>query len=362
MSYHWLSELLYPRLEISLDKIKHNTQILVGMCRGSGISVIGVTKAFCGCEVIARAMVAGGVDGLADSRIENLKRLCHIKLPKLLLRLPMISQAREVVEYSDISLNSEIETLKALSAAASSIRRTHRVILMFDLGDLREGIYDQTEMLRTVEAALALDNIVVAGIGTNLTCHSGVIPTQNHLTRLIELSKTIENNFDIVIDIVSGGSSSSLHLLEKAAMPDGINQLRLGEAIILGRETSYGHPIIGTHDDCFRLITEIIEIKDKPSVPTGEIGLDAFGNKPSFVDKGVRKRAICAVGKQDVFPQDMVPEDDDIVILGASSDHLILDITECRRPYQVGQMVSFKLNYAGILSCMTSPYVSKSFM
>jgi predicted amino acid racemase len=216
-------------------------------------------------------------------------------------------------------------------------------------------------MLRTVEAALDLDGIVVAGIGTNLTCHGGVIPTQNHLARLVELRRTIESSFDIVLDIVSGGSSSSLHLLEKATLPDGINQLRLGEAIILGRETAYGHPIIGTHDDCFRLITEIIEIKNKPSVPIGEIGLDSFGNKPSFVDKGVRKRAICAIGKQDVFPQYMVPEDGDIVIIGASSDHLILDITDCHRPYQVGQMIFFKLKYGGILSSMTSEYVSKSF-
>ncbi len=361
MPHRGPSELPYPKLEISLDKIKHNTQILVGMCRDSRIGVIGVTKAVCGCEAIARAMVAGGVVGLGDSRIENLKRLRRIELPKLLLRLPMISQAREVVEHSDISLNSELETIKALSAAASSIHRTHRVILMFDLGDHREGIIDQTEMLRTVKETLQLEWIIVSGIGTNLSCINGVIPTKDNLARLVELKRMIEMNFDIDLGIVSGGNSSSLHLIEEKAMPDGINQLRLGESIVLGRETAYGRPITETYDDCFRLIAEIIEIKDKPSVPTGEIGLDSFGNKPSFVDRGVRKRAVCAVGKQDVFPQDMVSEDGDIVIIGASSDHLILDITECQRPYQVGQLVSFKLKYGGILSCMTSPYVSKSF-
>jgi len=362
MSHRGPPELPLPRLEISLDKINQNTKLLVGMCHGSKISVIGVTKAFCGCEEIARSMEAGGVDGLADSRIENLKRLHSIKLPKLLLRLPMISQALEAVEYADISLNSEIATLKALSAAASSRRRTHRVILMFDLGDLREGIFDEADLLRTVESALELDSIVLAGIGTNLTCQSGLIPTEYHLARLVELRKTIENRFDIVLDVTSGGSSSTLHLLEKAAIPTGINQLRLGEAILLGRETSYGHPIVGTHDDCFRLITEIIEIKKKPSVPTGEIGLDAFGNKPIFTDKGVRTRALCAIGRQDVFPQNMAPEDGDIAIIGASSDHLILDMTDCHRPYQVGDMVHFKLRYGGILSCMTSSYVSKAFV
>jgi predicted amino acid racemase len=353
------AESTYPRLEISLDKIKHNTEILVRMCRRSGIRVAGVTKVFCGHEVIARAMMAGGIDTLADSRIENLKRLRDIKLPKMLLRLPMISQAGEVVEYADISLNSEIETIRALSAEAILKDRTHKVILMFDLGDHREGIINQSEMLRTVEETLQLKRISMAGIGANLGCFGGVIPTKENLTRLVELKRTIERTFDIVLDIVSGGNSSSLYLVEEEAMPEGINQLRLGESLVLGRESTYGHRIIGTYDDCFKLIAEIIEIKDKPSVPAGKIGFDAFGNIPSFVDKGIRKRAICAIGKQDVFPERLIPEDGDMVILGASSDHLILDINECHRSYRVGEFVSFKLTYPGILSSMTSTYVSK---
>ena len=165
----------------------------------------------------------------------------------------------------------------------------------------------------------------------------------------------------MLLGIVSGGNSSSLYLLEENTMPDGINQLRLGESILLGSETAYFHRIKGTYNDCFRLIAEIIEIKDKPSIPTGKLGLDAFGNKPEFVDKGIRKRAICAIGKQDVLPQDLVPEDQEIYIIGASSDHLILDITDCKYVYRIGSLVSFYLTYGGILSSMTSEYVSKSF-
>ena len=361
MSHRKLVEASYPRLEISLDKIRHNTETLVRMCRRSGIRVAGVTKVFCGHPKIARAMVAGGIDVIADSRIENLKRLRDIELPKLLLRLPMISQVAEVVQYADISLNSEIETIRALSAEAGSKNRTHKIILLFDLGDLREGIIDPTEMLRTMEEALQLERIIVAGVGTNLTCYGGVIPTKDNLGRLVELKRTIESSFDIVLDIVSGGNSSSLHLVEEETVPDGINQLRLGESIVLGRETAYGHQIIGTYDDCFKLIAEIIEIKHKPSIPTGELGLDSSGNKPSFVDKGIRKRAICAIGKQDVNPESIIPDDGDIVILGASGDHLILDVTEGHRAYKVGDLVSFKLAYGGILSSMTSEYISKSF-
>lgn len=361
MSHRKLAQASFPRLEISLAKIRRNTETLVRLCWRSRIHVAGVTKVFCGHPLIARAMVAGGINVIADSRIENLKRLRDIELPKLLLRLPMISQAGEVVEYADISLNSEIETIKALSAEASFKDRTHKVILMFDLGDLREGIIDPTEMLRTVEQALQLKRIIVAGIGANLTCYGGVIPTKDNLDKLIELKRTMESRFDIDLDIVSGGNSSSLHLVEEQTMPDEINQLRLGESIVLGRETAYGRRISGTYDDCFKLIVEIIEIKDKPSIPTGELGLDSFGNKPSFVDRGVRKRTICAIGKQDVVPENLIPDDREIIILGASSDHLILDVTESDSLYRVGDLVSFKLTYGGILSSMTSEYVGKSF-
>jgi predicted amino acid racemase len=158
---------------------------------------------------------------------------------------------------------------------------------------------------------------------------------------------------------VSGGNSGSLYLVKTGDIPDGINQLRLGESIVLGRETAFGNQIEGTYDDCFKLIAEVIEVKNKPSLPIGEIGMNAFGNKPGFVDKGLRKRAICAIGKQDINTEDIIPDDKAISILGASSDHLILDITDCDGVYRVGDTVSFKLTYGGILSSMTSEYVTK---
>lgn len=352
----------YPKLEISLDKISHNTAVIVRMCQRCGISVAGTTKGYCCHASITKAMMDGGIDAIGDSRLANLKRIGDIRLPKILLRLPMISQASEVIEYANISLNSEIETIRALSEAARLKNVTHQIILMYDLGDLREGIFSPDEMFRVVEGSLKLGRIHIAGIGTNLTCYGGVIPTKENLARLVDLKRAIEGGFNISLEIVSGGNSSSLYLVENQTMPDGINQLRLGESILLGRETTYGSQIEGTYDDCFKLIAEIIEIKDKPSIPIGELGLDAFGNIPRFVDKGIRKRAICAIGKQDIFPQNMVAEDQNINIIGASSDHMILDITGCNQVYHVGSLVSFRLTYSGVLSSMTSEYVGKSFV
>ncbi|WP_427339114.1 ornithine racemase Orr [Caloranaerobacter sp. DY30410] len=351
----------YPCVEISLDKIKHNTEKLVELCKKHEINVTGVTKVFCGEPKIAKIMVEGGVQILADSRIENLIKLKDINVPKMLLRLPMISQVDDVVRYSDISLNSELKTIKELSKKAEELNKKHKIILMVDLGDLREGIFDEEEIFLVVSEILKLDGIKLIGIGTNLTCYGGVIPKYENLSRLVKIKMNIEKKFNIKLDIISGGNSSSLYLLKTGEMPKEINQLRLGESIVLGRETAYGKSIENTYDDCFKLIVEIIEVKEKPSVPIGEIGMDAFGNKPTFVDKGIMKRAICAIGKQDVDLGDIIPYDKDIEILGASSDHLILDITKCEKDYEVGDNVEFKLTYGGILKVMTSEYVKKNF-
>jgi predicted amino acid racemase len=354
------TETVYPRLEIAVDKIKHNTKTLVELCHRVGIRVAGVTKVFCGHPIIAQAMIAGGVAVIADSRVENLKKLAHAELPKLLLRLPMISQVDEVVQYADISLNSELETIKKLSTEAISKRKIHKIILMIDLGDLREGIIEETEIFNTIEEILNLKGVVLVGVGTNLTCYGGVIPTEKNLSELVRLKEVIERKYELKIETVSGGNSSSLYLIEKGDIPAGINQLRLGESIVLGRETAFGAQIKGTYDDCFKLIAEVIEVKEKPSRPIGEkVGLDAFGKKPRFDEKGIRTRAICAIGRQDIEIEGLIPDETGISILGASSDQLILDVTDCDRVYRVGDNVSFKLTYSGILSSMTSEYVTK---
>lgn len=351
----------YPRIEIDLNKIKHNTEKLVGICKENHIDVAGVTKVFCAFPEVAEAMVEGGVSILADSRVENLEKISHIDVPKLLLRLPMISQVEKVVELADISLNSELETIKALAQSAVKQNKIHKIILMIDLGDLREGIFDEGEVFEAIEKIIELQGIELIGVGTNLTCYGGVIPRKENLNKLLDFKEKVEKKYNITLNTISGGNSSSIHLLESGEMPEDINQLRLGESILLGRETAFGERIKDTYDDCFKLIAEIIEIKEKPSVPIGEIGMNAFGKKPSFIDKGNRKRAICAVGKQDIDTGDVMPDDSNISILGASSDHFILDLTDCDENYKVGDKISFNLTYGGVLSATTSEYVRKIF-
>ncbi|AOT72843.1 ornithine racemase Orr [Geosporobacter ferrireducens] len=347
-----------PRIEIDLSKIRTNTKILTDRCKKAGIQVAGVTKGFCAVPQIAEALVEGGIAMLADSRLENFDKIAHIPLPKILLRLPMISQVEKVVSLVDISLNSELSTIKKLSEESLKQKKIHKIILMIDLGDLREGIWNN-QVIETIEEIVNLDGIKLIGVGTNLTCYGGVIPTKNNLGLLADFAKEILEKFQIQLEIISGGNSSSLYLLDREEMPKSINHLRLGESIVLGRETAFGEAIPGTYQDAFRLVAEIIELKEKPSVPIGEIGMDAFGNKPVFEDRGIRKRAILAVGRQDVSVNNLIPKDEKISILGASSDHLIIDVTDSSKEYAVGDEVSFNIEYGALLQLMTSEYVYK---
>lgn len=351
----------YPRVDIDLNKLTYNAKFLLNMCNGKMIDVAVVTKVFCAEPDIVKGILDAGVKTIGDSRIANLKKIVNLPCEKLLLRIPALSEVREVIMYSDISLNSEIDTIKALSKEAIRAKKTHKIILMVDLGDLREGVLEK-DVLEISREIVKLPNIKFMGIGTNLTCYGGVIPDEVNLGRLLNIKNNIEKELNVKIPIVSGGNSSSLYMVMNKTIPEGINNLRLGESVVLGRETAYGRDIPGMFRDVFTLKGEIIEIKDKPSVPIGNIGMDAFGEVPTFQDRGIIKRAIISMGRQDVKIDGITPRDEKIRILGGSSDHLLLDVSESESDYKVGDMISFDVDYGALLSLMTSSYINKCIM
>ncbi len=351
---------MYPKLIIDKEKFRHNVKELLNKCHENGQSMMAVTKVFCADHELVDILIEENVDYIADSRIQNLMTFTSL-IPRVLLRLPMMSEAELIVKHSEISLNSEIETIKELNRESGKINKKHGVILMIDLGDLREGIFIEENIYSTIEKILKLEHIQLKGIGTNLTCYGGVIPSAEILNQLVNYKNRIEKEFEIKLDIISGGNSSNIELLYEGLIPEGINNIRLGESIVLGRETAYGNDIENIYNDVFTLETEIIEIKEKPSIPIGEIGMNAFGKTPIFKDTGNMLRAIIGIGKQDVDYLELIPYDT-ISAIGSSSDHIILDMSETDNIYNVGDLVLFKLTYASILSLTTSKYVTRTYV
>ncbi|KNY15490.1 alanine racemase [Shinella sp. SUS2] len=350
-----------PQISIDLARIEHNARTVVDLCRASGITPFGVTKGTCGMPQVARAMLRGGVRGIAESRFENIRRLrdAGIDCPIMLLRSPPLTRVEELVRTVDISLQSELQLMREISRVAERLGRVHDIILMIDLGDLREGIWPN-DLVPTVEAILELPGVRIAGVGTNLTCFGAIIPTRENLTQLVAHAQTVEIMTGRPLDWVSGGNSSSLPLLLAGGMPSGINNLRVGEAILQGgRDTFLTEPWQALDRDAFELTGELLEVKTKPSLPIGQSGIDAFGNVPVFVDEGDRLRGIANIGREDVIAEGLIPTRPGVRVLGASSDHLVLDLTEADPPLAVGENVSFRMNYGALLTVMTSEYVEK---
>jgi ornithine racemase len=183
------------------------------------------------------------------------------------------------------------------------------------------------------------------------------------ISKFWELADAIEKEFQINLEIISGGNSANYQWYESAQKVERINNLRIGESILLGCETVNRKAIPGLHTSAFKLIAEVIESKDKPSLPFGEICQNAFGIVPTFLDRGIRRRVIVALGRQDILVSGLKPVQylgQDLEILGASSDHVVLDSNNY--DLKIGSEVKFNLDYGGLLAAMTSPFINKQFI
>ena len=408
-----MTENRYPVLEIDLGKLEHNLREIMARCAASGIQVAGVVKGFTAWPEIARIYERCGCPYLASSRIEQLKRLkeAEIQSPLMLLRVPMLSELDEVAEIVDISLQSEPEVLRRLDAvfseredrkskterveAAESVwpggivsekgmpektmlgkiraemtmpgrggnnaARRHKVILMADLGDLREGFWNRQELIDTaVEVERNLSHLELAGIGTNLTCFGSVEATPEKMRELLEITARVEAAVGRKLSHVCGGASSSLPMVLDGTMPVGVNLLRLGESMLLG--DFLGCAMDFTYKDVFTLKAEVVEVKDKPSYPIGELAEDAFGRIRRYEDRGIRRRALAAIGLVDYGNYtDIRPRMKGVKVIGASSDHTILDVEAVKDRIHVGDVLEFDISYASMVYLTNTESVRREY-
>lgn len=344
---------------VELSQITDNTEVLVS--RMPGIDIVGVTKATCGSPEVAQAMLDGGATAIGDSRIENIARLreAGIEAPLWLLRSPTPGLADDVVRLVDISVAVDFDSVKALERACKRQEKKHSIMVMVDLGDRREGMMPE-DLPNFLDLVSKLPNIEVAGIGTSLTCWAGVKPDAENLGELAALAAAAEEQLDKKL-IVSGGNSSSYQAAVTGIMPEAVNSLRIGESILLGVDTLDRMAIPGLRLEAVRFQAPVVEIRQKPTKPRGEIAQNAFGEHAEFEDRGWRWRALLAAGQQDIDPDGIVAIDGRVRVLGATSDHLIVDVDVLPRQPVVGESYPFIPNYSAMLRAFTSPYVKKEF-
>lgn len=320
-----------------------------------------VSKVFCGSKTYLNELIKLGVKQICDSRITNLKIIKSLNptIETVFIKPPAKRYIASVIKYADASFNSEFETIKMLSDEAVKQSKIHKVIIMIELGELREGVMRE-EFIEFYEKVFELPNIEIAGIGTNLTCMYGVLPSQDKLLQLCLYEQLIEAKFNKVIPYISGGTSVTIPLISKGLLPKDVNHFRVGETLFLGTDVYNSAPNPEMHQDVFKLYAEIIELREKPMVPDGDLGHNLSGNFLEFDEEnGSSHRAIIDIGLLDVEESHIQPVNKALKIVGSSSDMMVLDLGENTENYKVGSQIEFDLNYMGILRLMNCDYVDK---
>ncbi len=353
---------MYPRIIIDRDKILANAAELIKRTQPHGIEITAVVKALAGREELINDLAQLGFARIGDSSLRHIEAYRKVKAEKWLLRMPMLSEIEQLLELTDGALISELLTLRLISQAAVRKNKTYKVIIMAELGDLREGC-EEEELFSLAATANILPHIELVGLGTNLSCYGNILPDDENMTQLVMWAAEIEQQIGKPLPLLSGGNSSSLRMLEQGILPPAINDLRLGESLLLGMLPCYDEPIPWLQQETFIVESQIVELKTKPSAPWGESGCcDSFGGTSHpWQDKGLRKRALIALGKQDLYIKGLKPTDNGIELLGGSSNYLVCDLSDSTNSYQVGDTLSFICDYAAMSTAMTSADIEKTY-
>ena len=349
-----------PRIEVDLGKIRQNTRIIVGRLRSRGIRTTGVTKAVCGDPAIARAMLDGGAAGLAEARLSNVQRLRNAGVTSsiTLIRTPMLSQADDVVEACEASYNTELPVITALAAAAIRQNKVHGILIMVEMGDLREGVIPQ-DLAKIARQVVDLPGVALKGIGANFACLSSIAPTAAKMRDLSALANDVEGQCGPVLHTISGGNSANLPWALGEHPSGRINDLRLGEAILLGVDPICGRQIGGMYHDAFTLVAEVIETHAEPLSPTINFSDPALAKLHLVPKNETGTRAILAIGHQDTDISGLsLPHGN--TLIGATSDHLIVCTKDAT--LRAGAEMRFQMNYSALMRAMAAPDIQTNLL
>ena len=342
-----------PRIEVDLSKIRHNTRTIVGRLEARSIRLTGVTKAVCGHPAIAWAMLDGGAAGLAEARLSNVLRLrkAGITCAITLIRTPMMSHAEEVVQVCEANYNTQIAVIEALAAAAIKQNKVHDIILMVKMGDLREGIMPQN-LGGIAQQVVDMPGVALKGIGANFACLSGIAPTAVKMQSLSVLANDVERQCGPFLQTVSGGNSANLHWALEGYAIGRTNDLRIGEAILLGVNPITGDQIGGMFCDAITLVAEVIEKRAKPMRPQVSFADPTLAKFRLVPTTGETTQLILAIGRQDTDTAGLSMQPGHTFI-GATSDHLV--VGAAHTTFCVGSEMRFHMNYSALMRAMAAP-------
>lgn len=361
-------------LIIYSERIKKNIKELSSFFKGNNIEWSLVTKVFSGDKTFLKSIltedVIQNINSIGDSRLTSLRNLRDVNpsLRTIYIKPPAKIYADDVVKYANISLNSSFSTIQCLNDAAKKQDKIHEIIIMVELGELREGI-KRSDILEFYEKIFELSNIEVIGIGSNLGCMYGVEPTYDKLLQLSLYKELISAKFNKELKYISGGTSITLPLIKNKTIPKEINHFRIGEAAFFGISPLDNKPFINLNTETFEFYSNIIELEKKKIVPDGIINDANIGHTSEYNENDIQEtsfKAILDFGLLDIDQSDLHAVDQDISFVGITSDMLVIDIgnnkNKFNKPkYKVGGKIKFKLTYMGVARLLNSKFIDKIY-
>ena len=354
----------YPRLHVDLAAVTDNASVMRREMAARGITVCGVSKVADASLPVAEAYMKGGLSQIAGSRVSQVRafKQAHPEWTTLLLRAPSFCDIPAAVTWADLTVVTDRETAKRLNEEAARQGRIPGVLIMADIGDRRDGVTDPAELTELGRFIEDCGSLKLAGIAANYCCISGLLPDDDNLGLFADFAEMLASAVGHPLEIVSGGNSTLLlRIYSGAGLPGIINHIRLGGTVInpynMKRNRGFAFP--GLNMDTVRLEAQISEIRIKPPSPMSQPGRNWRGQQVSFPGAGVRRRAVINLGCMDVGdPGSLLPCEEGITVIASSSDHTVLDVTECKRPLRTGDAVSFRLGYEGLMRCFAGSHVS----
>lgn len=311
------------------------------------------------------------INSVGDSRLSSLENLRKVnpKMHTIYIKPPATIYAREVVELATLSLNSSLETIQALDREAEEAGKVHEIIIMIEMGELREGVNVEDTLSFYAEAS-KLKHIKISGIGSNLGCMYGIEPEKEKFDLLIDLKNKIEKKFKREVQLISGGTSITLPMLKSGELPNDINHFRVGEAVFFGVTPLHNEQFMNLNTQTFEFKANIIELEEKKVVPEGTISEANIGQVADFDEssKEITHKAILDFGLVDVDKENLTLRDDrDISFVGITSDMTVIDIGENKHSdgsqrFKVGDTILFDVNYMGVVRLLNSKFVAQIYL
>jgi len=350
-------------ITLNAEKLERNYRYLDKLFNDNNVKWSVVSKLLCGNPEFLEVLLSFKPSQVCDSRVSNLKMINKLNsaIETAYIKPPPKRSIKSIVKYADISYNTEYQTIKLLSEEAGRQGKLHKIVIMIEMGELREGVMRE-DFMDFFEKVFQLPNIEVIGVGTNLTCMYGVLPNSDKLIQLSLYEQLIEARFNRSIPYVSGGSSVTIPLIHQGILPKGINHFRVGETLFLGTNVYDGSRYENMENDVFKLYAEIIELTEKPMVPEGEMGANLEGESVEFDEEKrgeTSYRAIMDIGLLDIDDEHIQIKDKGIEMVGASSDMIVVDLGDNKQNFKVGDLIEFNLDYMGTLRALSSNYIEK---